>query len=103
MRPSRLYMKIKILTITILLIFTIVSADELSIPYSCYPKALQEKFAEHNLRLELDPSERTKDSWAYLKNEGAKYIIFTYKSVTQEELNLVLRIAQEVEIEQNRR
>ena len=96
-------MKIKILTLLFLLIFSISLADELSVPYSCFPKALKEKFAEHNLKLDLDPVVRDKDSWAYLKNEGAKYIIYTYKSVTQEELNLVLRIAQEVEIEQNNR
>ena len=81
--------------ITFLLVITILSADELTIPYSCYPKVIQTKFAEHNLKLDLNGDERTKDSWGFIKNEGAQYKIFTYKSITREELNLVTKIVGE--------
>ncbi len=89
-------MKIIILLLISILFFNIAFCDELRIPYSCFPKALQAKFSEHNLKLDLDGNDRTQGSWGFLKNEGAKYTIYTYRSVTTDELNLVMKIAGEV-------
>lgn len=94
-------MKIIFLVLIISLFYGFAKSDELSIPFSCYPKAIQTKFLENNLKLDLDGNDRTKETWGYLKNEGAKYIIYTYRSVTKEELSIVLRIAREIEYEQN--
>ncbi len=93
-------MKIIILITTLLLFFNIATADELSIPFSCFPRELQAKFAEHNLKLDLGGNDRTWDSWGFLENKGGSYIIYTYRSVTKEELNLVMKIAGEVGREQ---
>lgn len=54
------------------------------------------------MKLDLDPAKRNKKSWGYLKNEGEQYIIYTYKSVTKEELIIVLKIAREIEVEQSK-
>ena len=74
-------------------------ADELIIPFSCYPRLIQKKFYEHGIHLDLDGSERSETSWGYLKNNGAEYIIYTYRSATTHELNVVMKIVQEVERE----
>ena len=92
-------MKIISLFLILFLFCNLALADELLISFSCYPKLLQERFAEVNLKLDLDGNDRTKDSWGYLKNEGAGYIIYTYRSATKEELSLVLKIAREIEKE----
>lgn len=89
-------MKIISLILISIFFFNIAIADELSIPYSCFPKLLQAKFSENNLKLDLDGNNRTQDSWGFLKNEGASYKIYTYRSVTTDELNLVMKIAGEV-------
>lgn len=89
-------MKIISLFITLILFFNIATADELQIPFSCFPKEIQAKFLKYNLKLDLDGNERTKDSWGFLENKGSNYIIFTYRSVTQDELVLIMKIAGEV-------
>lgn len=94
-------MKIISLFLILFLLCNIALADELTVPFSCYPLLLQKEFAKHKLKLELDPIKRDKKSWAYLKNEGSKYKIFTYKSITQDELNLALSIVRAVERKQN--
>ena len=96
-------MKIISLFLILFLFFNIVFGDELNFPFSCYPQLLVKKFAQYKMKLDLDPAKRNKKSWGYLKNEGASYIIFSYKSVTKEELMLVLKIAREIENEQNQR
>jgi len=95
-------MKIISLFLVLFLVFGIAFADELSLPFSCYPRLLQKKFYEYNLNLDLDGNDRTESSWGFLKNEGNKYTIYTYKSVTKEELESVLRIAMEVEREMSK-
>lgn len=92
-------MKILSLFLIFFLFCNILLADELLIPYQCYPRLLVKKFAKHKMKLDLDPSKRNKKSWGYLKNEGAQYIIYTYRSVTQRDLTLILIIAREIEKE----
>lgn len=72
------------------LLSTSAFADKFIIPFSCYPKKVQARFAEHNLKLDLDPNERTEDSWGFLINEGAQYLILSYHSVTKEEFKLII-------------
>lgn len=76
----------------ILLVTGICSADELIIPRGCYPIQLQEAFAERGLQLDLDGNDRDETSWGFLKNEGNQYRIYTYKSITREELGMVREI-----------
>ena len=96
-------MKIISLFIILFLFLNIALADELSVPFSCYPQELQKKFAQYKMKLDLNPAKRNRKSWGYLKNEGASYIIFTYKPVTLKEFQIVLKIVREVEREQNNR
>lgn len=86
-----------------LFLITSLRADELIIPFPCFPQALQKKFAHYKMRLDLDPAKRNKKSWGYLKNEGAMFTIYTYKSVTQEEFKIILKIVREVDREQNKK
>lgn len=92
---SRLYMKIIFLILISILFFNIAFCDQLEIPYSCYPKILQERFADNNLKLDLSGNDRTQDSWGFIENKGTSYKIFTYRSVTPEELSLIMKIARE--------
>jgi hypothetical protein len=71
-------------------------ADELNIPYSCFPQALQKEFKKNKLKLDLDPVKRNKKSWGYLKNEGSSYKIYTYRSATPQDLSTVYKIASKV-------
>ena len=88
--PLTLFMN-KILIIALLLFCFIPSlrADEIQIPFSCYAKDLQKEFLERGYKLDLSGNDRTRDSWGFLKNEGSKYSLFTYASVTSEELNMI--------------
>ena len=72
------------------LLSTSAFADKFIIPFSCYPKKVQARFAEHNLKLDLDPNERTEDSWGFLRNEGTQYSIITYHSITEKEFELIM-------------
>ena len=92
---------ISLLIIFLFLFFSFCNADQLEIPFSCYPKLLQKEFARNKLKLDLDPAKRDKKSWGYLKNEGAGYKIYTYKSITKEELGVVLKIVRDIEKKQN--
>lgn len=89
-------MKIISLFLILFLIFNVAFGDELIVPFSCQPRLLVKAFARYKMKLDLDPVKRNKKSWGYLKNEGAQYIIYTYKSVTQKELELILKIVGEV-------
>lgn len=76
-----------------------VSADEVQIPFSCWPKEIQAEFLKYAKKLDLSPGERTDFSWGYLENLGSKYKIFTYRSVTPQELDIIMRVANKVELE----
>ena len=72
-------------------------ADSLQIPFDCYPKQLQKAFEVYNLKLDLDGNDRTHHSWGFLRNEGDKFFIYTYKPITRKELDLVMKIIMEIE------
>lgn len=85
----------KLFLLLFLIIFSFTAkSDELQVPYSCYPRELQAKFAEYDVKLDLSANDRTKDSWGFLKSKGSKYSIFTYESATEEDFNLIMRIVQ---------
>ena len=80
--------------ILIILLFcsTTVSADELVVPFECYPDEVVQIFKENGFKLEPGPEHRDKDSWGFLKNEGSQYRIFTYKSLTERDLERLVKI-----------
>lgn len=82
---------------------TSLQADELFIPFSCYPQLLVKEFKKYKMRLDLDPAKRNDKSWGYLKNEGSSYKIYTYKVATEKELMIVLEIVRRIEREQKQR
>jgi len=67
-------------------------ADAFEIPFSVYPKELQAQFAEEGKKLDLSGNDRTKESWGFIENKGTEFIIYTYKSATIEDLNLIKKI-----------
>ena len=67
-------------------------ADNIIIPFSCFPKQIQEKFLKHNVKLELNGEIRQKDTFGFIKNNGNSYEIVTYKPVTNEELEMIKNI-----------
>lgn len=93
-------MKTLITILIFLAITTSAYSDEIKIPFSCWSMDLQTKFAESGKKLDLDPNERTQESWGFVKNEGNKYSILTYRGVTIEELELIKEITQDIELNQ---
>ena len=87
--------------ICILFITTPVFSDELQIPFSCWPVQLQEEFEKHGKKLDLDGTQRTKDSWGYLVNRGNEYTLFTYRPISKEDFPLIQKIVFKVEKEFN--
>lgn len=85
-------MKRFIILILLLVISGSAMADKFMVPHSCYPQKIVRKFAEYGLKLELSGEYRDKDSWGYLINEGNKFTIYTYYSVTEEERLMLLEI-----------
>ena len=65
------------------------TADEIKIPFSCYPKILQSKLEEKGYKLDLSGNDRTEESWGFLENKGTSFSIFTYQPVTEEELQMI--------------
>ena len=84
----------KIIPILLILIFIcgIAFSDTFIIPLSCYPRELQKEFADTGRKLDLNGIDRTKDSWGFIRSEGAKYQIYTYRSATDEDLNVIMRL-----------
>jgi hypothetical protein len=80
------------LVIYIFILCQLVFADELQIPTSCYPKQLQSKFAERGYKIDLSANDRDGKSWGFLESKGTRFSIFTYKSVTKEELKNIQEI-----------
>ena len=76
----------------IICICTVANADKLMIPYDCYPRELQQRFLENGYKLELDSTLREADSWGFLENEGSQYNIYTYKPLTDKELQDILEL-----------
>jgi hypothetical protein len=89
---NRLHIMRILLIILICLMANIAVADEFRIPISCYPIDLQRKFEERGRKLDLITDRRTPESWGYLLNRGSAFTIFTYRSATKEDLELILEI-----------
>lgn len=84
---------IYVLVIVSLITFSLSTfADEFSIPFSVYPKQLQAKFKEHNLKLDLSGNDRTEDSFGFILNKGTSFSIFTYFNLTDEQMDVLLDI-----------
>ena len=71
--------------------------DEIKIPFSVYPKKLQAKFAEHDRKLDLNGNDRTEDSWGFIENKGTAFVIYTYRSATKEDFEIIREILLEGE------
>lgn len=87
-----------ILIFLLLFITSVCYADELQIPFGCWAKDLQIEFAKVGKKLDLESGERTKDSWAFLKNKGSEFIIYTYNPVTSEDFEQIMKIVNEIEL-----
>ena len=88
----------------LLLLFVLISsvfADELRVPFSCWPKDLQTKFAETGRKLDLSANDRTKDSWGYIESKGSQFSLFTYRSVTPEDFEVIQKIVFAIEKEKD--
>ena len=85
-----------------LIIVSKVLSDELQIPYSCWPIELQEEFAKSGRKLDLIEAERTEDSWGYVLNKGHKFVIYTYRSATQEDFTVIKDIVFKIELEKSK-
>lgn len=88
----------RILAIAVLVMMTasLSFADQLELPFECYPKSIQEKFAKHGKKLDLSGNDKTPDSWGFLENKGSKYVIYTYKPLEiPDEIDLVQKIIME--------
>lgn len=72
-------------------------SDEVQIPYDAWPLELQAEYKAYGLKLDLSGNDRTEDSWGYLANEGSSYKIFTYRSITDEQFEIIKKITFEVE------
>ena len=76
----------------ILLITTLSYADEISVPFACYPKKVQEVFALNNLKLDLSGNDRTPESWGFIENKGTSFTLYSYKTLTKDELKRIENI-----------
>lgn len=85
-------MKKLIFLIVFLLIASNVLADKIMIPFSVYPKEMQKLFAEEGYKLDLDGNDRDVNSWGFLRNEGTQFIIYTYDSITLDELTMIQKV-----------
>ena len=70
-------------------------ADIIQIPFSVYPRELQKKFAKVGKQLDLSADNRSKKSWAFIRNNGTNYDIVTYAPTNVAELELIQKIVTE--------
>jgi len=87
--------------ILVLLVAQVVSADELQVPFSCWPLELQKEFAKEGIKVDLNGVQRTKDSWGYILNQGNKYTIFTYDPMNNDDFIIIQKIILDVETKNN--
>ncbi len=64
----------------------------IEVPFSCYPKEVQEAFALNDLKLDLSGNDRTEESWGFIENKGASFVLYSYKPLTQEDFVLLNQI-----------
>jgi len=82
----------KYIIIIILMLATTCFADTLQIPFSVYPKKIQREFKKIEVRLDLNPNDRTERSWGFLENKGTSFNIITYKPVNAEDFPVIQEI-----------
>lgn len=75
--------------ITLILLSTVCFADQIIVPFDVYPKELQKVFIDNGINLDLDPVNRTRESWGFIKNEGTSFSIYSYKMMTPEEMEII--------------
>lgn len=85
-------MKKLIIAIILLFITTLAQADKLQLPCSSVTEAHYKLFKKLKMKLDKDPSKRTKNSWGFVTYENGYPCIYTYEPVTNEELNIVMKI-----------
>ena len=88
-----------IISLMILLFPSFSFSDTVEVPFDCWPKEIQQGFKDNNLKLDLSANDRTEDSWGYLLSEGSSYKIFTYRSITPEQFEIIKTITFKVEME----
>jgi len=96
--------KKRIIAIVLLLIIILAPkcyCDQLQLPFSCYPKDLQQGFARRGIKLDIDSNNRTKESWGFLENKGTYYILVTYKPVTDKDFDVIDAVTEEIRRETN--
>jgi len=81
-----------LIALLIILYTSCAFADELQIPFSCYPKELQQAFADRGYKVDLSGNDRDADSWGFIVNQGSQFTIYTYRNVTQEEFGIIMEI-----------
>lgn len=81
-----------LIILILLFITTTAYADQFEIPFSCYPKQLQKQFADEGKKLDLSGNDRTLESWGFIENKGTTFIIYTYKSATDEDFTLIMKL-----------
>lgn len=85
----------KLIFIVILLMATSCLADTIQIPFSCYPKEIQKKFAATGRKLDLTGNDRDVNSWGFIDNKGTHYDIVTYNQISVNELKEIQKIVME--------
>ena len=85
-------MKKILITIALLLIASLAIPDEITIPFAFFPKEVQEAFAREGLKLDLNGNDRTKDSWGFIVSKGTEIILYTYKTMTKEDFEMLDKI-----------
>ena len=85
-------MKTVIIAIIFLFITTFVFSDEIEFPFTCNVTKAQEVFKLNGMKLDLSGNEKTDDSWGYIESRGSKFILYSYKTLTREELQLIENI-----------
>ena len=93
-KAKDLYNRGLLIPLFIIVLFMNVSYSEtFEIPASCFPKVVQAHFIEYGYKVDLSPNDRDDKSWAFLENEGTKFKIITYYTITDDELILLREIS----------
>lgn len=64
-------------------------ADNIKIPFPCYPKEIQEQFEVYGYKVDLNGNDRTTESWGFIINEGMTYTICTYQPVQKNDFIVI--------------
>ena len=91
-------MKKTFLAIFFIFLSVLVSADEIQVPFSCWPKELHEEFLKSGRKLDLHSEDRTEDSWGYLVNQGSSFSIYTYAPVTPKDFEVIQMIVMTIQL-----